>query len=91
MKVKIIEPAQVAQKYTLLAKEEQNDLVGGGNCSPYNVTTPCAYYHTCGTSSNTQLSQAESAYVTDDVECESFYSWKEWCIVAGKCLLGSSC
>lgn len=79
MKIKVIELAQVPTKYSFLREEEQKNLMGGDNCTPYSKK-PCYWYITCGVPP-TELSQDGPAYSTDGgTTCSDYYTDKEWCI-----------
>jgi hypothetical protein len=91
MKVKVIEKAMPNSEFSLLPNNELRKIAGGltqtTSCSPYTVTAPCEYFHTCGTDPNGY--SAGPAYVDDTRLCTEYFTWTTPCPIAGKCpLLG---
>jgi hypothetical protein len=72
MKVQVIEKAIEPKKVNLLGNAEMNDTRGGAKCTPYEVTAPCEYYHTCGTDPNS-LAASAPAYENDTIVCTEFF------------------
>ncbi len=80
MKVKIIEPAQVAQRYTLLSEDDKKNLIGGAiSCTEYSKT-PCYWYIKCGTPPAELSSAYGPAYSDGSTTCSDYFTDKDWCI-----------